>query len=153
MAIYIYVYIYIYIYCLYIYIYIYIHKQYIYIYIFYIFFFWYYEAIQISRMQCQLHQVGGERGSGEVNQILTRFYLFRPVGVCLVPLKTDDFKGFWSDFGRRPTPCIRGWKMRGRRMVDRVCRHNPPKRKSGQHTPLVAPMHRGLYRVFLSCLF
>ena len=41
-----------------------------------------------------------EMGSDGFNRILTGLYLFSPVGVRLVPLRTHDFKGFWLDFNR-----------------------------------------------------
>ena len=36
--------------------------------------------------------------SDGLSRILTGLYLFSPVGLCLVPLKTDDVKGFRPDF-------------------------------------------------------
>ena len=41
-----------------------------------------------------------QMGSDGFNRILTGFYLFNPVRVCLAPLKTHDFRGFRPGFNR-----------------------------------------------------
>ena len=55
---------------------------------------------KLPESPCRQKMWSDADGVGRISQALTRFYLFNPVVVRLVPLKTHDFKRFPPDLNR-----------------------------------------------------